>query len=61
MTGHNLCLTKTPSRLDPFLPPSEDKVAISGPARALAPVGKRLDKEDTCSRVSRAPFLDGLG
>lgn len=56
-----LCFTKSPSRLSPFLSPSDDKVAISGPARALAPVGKPLDEEDTCSRVSGAPFLDGLG
>lgn len=56
-----LWLTKPPSRLSPSLPPSDDKVAMSGPARALAPVGKPLDEEDTCPRVSRAPFLDGLG
>lgn len=56
-----LWLTKPPSRLSLFLPPSDDKVAISGPARALAPVGKPLDEEDTCPGVCRAPPLDGLG
>ena len=42
-----LCPTKSPSRPSPFMSWSEDKVAISGLARALAPVGKPLDEEDT--------------
>lgn len=67
MTGQNLrthifsVSHKAPSRLSPFLPWSDDKVAISGPARALAPVGKPLDEEDTHSGVSTAPASSMVG